>query len=372
MHVALVNLTSGGMSGGYKKYLEIMLPLLAADPAISRLEVSSPEGLNYRRATRVPEWFWPATDGRSGFAALGEHLRQSAPDVVFVPTARMVQTALPTVVMVRNMEPLVAPFAGNSMRDGIRNVARRFVARSSARRADRVIAVSGFVRDFLVSRWSIASEKIAVVPHGIEAPLPPAQRAMPSATGIEGSGIMLFTAGSIRPARGLEDAIAALELLVARGVRARLVIAGRIAGDTERYRRSLGENIARRGLSDRVVWAGSLSASEMGWCFAHCAAFVMTSRVEACPNTALEALSYGALCVSTSNPPMPETFASAATYYSAGDATALADRLFEVIHLSPDAREAMLRRAEARAHEFVWETTARDTVRQLSLAVARA
>ena len=64
MHVALVNLTSGGMSGGYKKYLEIMLPLLAADPAISRLELSSPEGLNYRRAASVPEWCWPASDAR--------------------------------------------------------------------------------------------------------------------------------------------------------------------------------------------------------------------------------------------------------------------------------------------------------------------
>lgn len=370
MRVALVNLTSGGMSGGYKKYLEIMLPLLAADPAISRLELSSPEGLSYRRDPQVPEWCWPAADARHGFAVLKEHLRRSAPDVVFVPTARMVQTSLPTVVMVRNMEALVAPFAGNSVRNGLRNVARRFVAHSSARRADRVIAVSSFVRDFLLTRWGIASEKIGVVPHGIEAPLPPARRAMPSAPGVEGSGIMLFTAGSIRPSRGLEDAIAALALLVAKGVPARLVIAGNASSDTERYRRLLGENIARRGLSNHVVWAGSLSMSEMGWCFARCAAFVMTSRVEACPNTALEALSYGAPCVSTTNPPMPETFASAATYYPAGDATALADRLFEVIHLSPDAREAMSRRAEARAHEFAWETTARETVRQLSLAAA--
>lgn len=369
MRVTLVNLTSGGMSGGYKKYLEIMLPLLAAHPSISRLELASPEGLAFQRDPRVPEWTWPAGDARSGFAALRGHLRERNADVVFIPTARMIRTGLPTVVMVRNMEPLVAPFTGNSLADGIRNVARRLVARSSVRRADRVIAVSDFVHDFLVSAWNIADDKIGVVPHGIEPALPPAQRTMPPALGVLREGAMLFTAGSIRPARGLDDAIGALELLVARAVPAHLVIAGTVSGNAARYRGELGERIARRGLSDRVIWAGELSAPEMGWCFARCTAFVMTSRVEACSNTALEALSYGAPCVATSRRPMPETFETAATYYAAGDAAALAGRIVDVIRMSSGERALASRRAEERSHRFVWAKTAHETVRQLSLAV---
>ena len=44
MKVAIVNLTSGGMSGGYLKYLRTLVPLLRQDPRISRLDVFVPEG----------------------------------------------------------------------------------------------------------------------------------------------------------------------------------------------------------------------------------------------------------------------------------------------------------------------------------------
>jgi glycosyltransferase involved in cell wall biosynthesis len=371
LRVALVNLTSGGMSGGYQKYLEIMLPLLVDHPDISSLELASPSGLNYRRDARVPEWCWPDSDPRAGFPLLRSHLTARSPDVVFVPTARMVPTGMPTVVMVRNMEPLVAPFAGNSVRDGIRNLARRFVARSSVRRAARVIAVSPFVRDFVTTTWHIPSDKVGVVPHGVDLRLPSGEHVVPSVAGITGPGVMLFTAGSIRPARGLEDAIYAVEDLRARGITARLVIAGKIAGDTQRYRRSLDETIARRGLSTQVIWAGSLTAAEMAWCFSNCTAFIMTSRVEACPNTALEALSYGAVSVSTSNRPMPETFATGATYYAAGNHAELAARVIDVLGLSSGERAAASLRATQRAHDFDWATTARDTVRQLAIAAGR-
>ncbi len=359
------------MSGGYRKYLESILPLLAADPQVSSLELSSPEELDFQGDPQVPHWRWPAGDARAGHAALRAHLRRRAPDVVFVPSARMVQTGLPTVVMVRNMEPLVAPFAGNSPGDGARNLARRLAARSASRRADRVIAVSDFVRDFLMAKWHIGGERIGVVPHGVEAPVPPGERARPAALTAECRGAMLFTAGSVRPARGLEDAIGALALLAARGAPAHLVIAGKVAGDAESYHARLQALVARQGLADRVVWAGSLTAREMGWCFANCAAFVMTSRVEACPNTALEALSYGAPCIATTNRPMPETFESAATYYPAGDAGALAARIADVLAFTPAEREEASRRARSRAGAFTWDATCRDTVRQLALAMRR-
>jgi glycosyltransferase involved in cell wall biosynthesis len=211
-----------------------------------------------------------------------------------------------------------------------------------------------------------------MVPHGIEAPLDETCRIAPaSLRTMPVSGAMLFTAGSIRPARGLEDAIEALSLLSRHGKSARLIIAGEVAGDAARYRQKLDRYIQQSGLSERVCWTGSLTASEMGWCFAQCDAFIMTSRVEACPNTALEAMTYGAVCVSTTNRPMPETFGAGALYYPAGDVRALAECLEIVIDGTAPNRRALSSRAVTRAAEFTWARTARDTVRQLALAAAQ-
>ena len=368
MRVALVNLTSGGLSGGYKKYLEAVLPLLRASPSVSNLDIFCRQGMELPPDLGSTCWSWPPGDGLTGYTVLRSELRRRAPDVVFIPTARIVRSEFPTVIMVRNMEPLIAPFAGNSARDALKNIARCLTARMSCRHADRVIAVSPFVRDFLVDRWRIPSAKIGVVSHGVEAPLSRSLLTRPEWLGGHGSRPIIFTAGSIRPARGLEDLISAMTKLRDSGVDATLVVAGEVSGGARRYRRRLSDAIAENSLRDSVIWPGSLSRQSMAWSFANCVAFVMTSRVEACPNTALEALAYGTPCIATTLRPMPETFGDAAFYYKAGDSQALASQLSTVLGLGLAEKTSLADRARARASEFTWEGTVRATISELRLA----
>src|SRR5262245_56919541 len=106
MTLALVNLTAGGMSGGYVKYLRQMVPLIAADARVRRLDVWLPPALPADLIPGVEALSWPAGDALTGFRALRQRLARTRPDVVFVPTARWLDTGgIPTVVMVRNMEP---------------------------------------------------------------------------------------------------------------------------------------------------------------------------------------------------------------------------------------------------------------------------
>lgn len=366
MRLAVVNLIRGGGSGGYRKYLETIPSLLRSSPTVSELEIFSPEGTDIPKGLRSHR-MWPAADWMTGYKDLKRALLNFKPDVIFIPTARIIKTPFPTVLMVRNMEPLVAPFAGNSFRDGLKNIGRRLVARDACRRADRVIAVSPFVRDFLVRHWHLPDSKIGVVPHGAGTPLASKSRTRPRVLGRLDKP-MIFTAGSIRPARGLEDVLGALPRLAEMGLDVILVVAGKVSGDASGYRNALDKLIESRSLSGSVVWAGELSASEMAWCFAECATFVMTSRVEACPNTALEALAYGAPCVATSLRPMPETFGVAALYYEPGDSLGLADRLSRLLTLSKSERSEVVTNARRRAAGFTWQATADATIRQLDLA----
>jgi glycosyltransferase involved in cell wall biosynthesis len=365
VHVAIVNLTSGGISGGYLKYLESLIPLLRQDPRVSRLDVFIPEGVHLPGCASLRTW--PPRDGVTGFPALRADLARLAPDVVFFPTARRVDCgAVPTVVMVRNMEPLAVPFGGNTWRESLRNIARARVARAACERASRVIAVSNYVKGFITDRWHLPASRIARVYHGVHAPDAASAIAPPSLAGVRR---FVFTAGSIRPARGLEDLIRAAPALLRDHPDLAIVIAGKADAVAHAYEARMQHLAAKLGVARAILWTGQLSQMEMAWGYERCAAFVVTSRAEACPNVALEALSHGAPVVSTSQEPMPEFFKETATYYRPAHEAQLASRVSEMM-TEPAAAAARRREtARARAAEFPWHRTADETVTELQRAI---
>lgn len=369
MRIALVNLTSGGLSGGYRKYLRKLVPLLERSPRVEAVSVFAHPAACRLMLPASADWHaWPQQDGLAGYSWLRAEIVRRKCDVVFVPTARFIKASdRPTVCMVRNMEPLIAPWSGNSLRDGLLNVVRASEARRACKRADRIIAVSQYVKDYVTSRWGISERRVGIAYHGID-PHVPGSEVRPSSIGpeFEHDGPFLFTAGSIRPARGLEDLIEALAHLKRVGKTYRLMVGGASDPATHSYRAHLDHLARSRGVEELVLYPGSLSASEMSWCFTRAAAFVMTSRVEACPNVALEAMAHGAVCISGDNPPMPEFFRDAARYYRSGDGRSLAAALLHLPRVEPHTQSAAL----ARAADFTWRSTADRTINELELALA--
>jgi glycosyltransferase involved in cell wall biosynthesis len=360
MRIAVVNLTSGGLSGGYRKYLSRLMPLLANDPRVTALSVFVPEGAASAVAAMnsgIDVRAWPRQHAR-GFRILVRDVVARAPDVVFIPTARHAEFGnIPVVVMVRNMEPLTVPFGGTTWAEGLKNVARAWEARRACRQAARVIAVSDHVRDFIVSRWQIDRDRVGTVYHGVDDPGPAAVTpAHVSRT--------LFTAGSIRPARGAEDIIRALPLVDAD---VRLVIAGQVDAGCAGYAEQLRRLCDDLGVTSRVTFAGQLGSEDMAEAFRRCAAFVMTSRAEACPNTALEAMSYGCAIVSVDRAPMPEFLGEAALYYPIAEVRALAEHLRAILTNTAE-HDRLARAARRRAAPFRWEATRDRTIKELERA----
>jgi glycosyltransferase involved in cell wall biosynthesis len=368
MRVVMANITNGGLSGGYLKYLQHMIPRLRDDSRISRLDVFVPDSaLDSVRSSNVQAF--PSRDPdrvRLAVSAL-------APDVVFIPTARWMNFgAVPVMAMVRNMEPLVTPFGGNSMLEAGKNLMRRQVARNACARASRIIAVSSFVRDFLESQWSVSRDKIGVVYHGVETPLPIEHSSRPAAlTELKEDRPFLFSAGSIRPARGLDDLVGALKMLQHENRSVQAVVAGAPTRDSERYRQQLVAEVKAAGLDANFFLPGSLNRAQMAWCFRRCTAFVMTTRAEACPNTALEALAYGSYVISTDAPPMPEILGESAVYYRAGNPQDLAARITETLALTEADANGRRAAAAQRANDFDWRITAERTVDELLHCIGR-
>jgi len=373
MHVVLANLTNGGLSGGSRKYLEVLAPLLAKHPAISRLDLFvPPQALDsLHKSTRLDWESWTHSDVARGFRGLRTELKKRRPDVVFIPTARWLDCgSAPVVAMVRNMEPLAVPFAGNPWLETLRTLARRFVARRVCRKADRIIAVSDFVKNYLVGNWRLPADKVSTVYHGIDLPTADAELVRP--VGLAGhSRPFLFTAGSIRPYRGLEDAVGGLPEILQRFRDLSLVIGGETEPAMRPYRQRLQKQAESLGCADRIVWCDKLNQAEMAWCFRHCQAFLMTSRVEACPNVVLEAMSQSCISVSTDSPPMPEIYGTAAYYYAAGSSSQLATQVCQALSLDAGERYLQQLAARKRAAEFSWLRTMESTVQELQIAAGK-
>jgi glycosyltransferase involved in cell wall biosynthesis len=371
VRVAIVNLTGGGLSGGYRKYLRKLLPLLQRDPRIELCNVFVPPQVISEFSSRSPIFSsWTRRDVILGFRHLARTLRTGRFDVVFIPTARWLNCgAVPVVSMVRNMEPLTVPFEGNGPVEATKNALRYWTARQAARKASRVLAVSYYVRDFILSQWGVDEARVGVVYHGSEVPIQDSA-AIPTLRNVAAEPL-LFTAGSIRPARGVEDLITALAELRKVGLFPEVVIAGSTAGH-EQYRRKCEDLAVELGVRTQLRWAGPLSETEMSRYYASADAFVMTSRAEACPNIALEAMAHGCLCVSTDCPPMPEFFGKAALYYRARSAPSLGQVLAQVLQSSRDQWAPQRAEARRKAATFSWEACAKATVDNLCVAAQRS
>jgi len=371
MRIALVNLTGGSFSGGYIKYLQELIPALRRQAEVKELFIFLPPAFNSLLEKELaPEAVFPCRDTVGGHRELQTKIGQLSPDVVFFPTYRWLNFApIPSVTMIRNMEPLLQPWEDNSLVDAAKNVLRAYAARRSCRQASRVIAVSHFVKDFLAKSWRIPADKIGVVSHGVTAPGAVDNLPIPQGLNPAWAGDFWFTAGSIRPYRGLEDIVGALGRLAAQGQRFPLVIAGAASRLTRSYQRKIEIMAAQLGVAEQVYWAGHLAEAEMSWCFYNSKIFLMTSRIEACPNIALEAMSHGCLCLAADNPPLPEFFGEAAIYYEARQADSLVAAVTKAVSLTPEENERRRARARGQARKFTWEKTAKLTIKEWQLAV---
>lgn len=367
MHIAVVNLTRGHLSGGYRRYLQNVLPLIRHHPRVSRLDTYIPATAGCPSSEVAVQEFDPH---RLGIRKLKKQILFSNPDVVFIPTARWLDSPFPTVCMIRNMLPLVAPFTERSPRIIAANLIGRRQVRQVLRKADRIIAVSHFVHKTLANHWKADPSRIGVVHHGVASLASEEAYEVPSRLPPLAKSGFIFGAGSLYSYRGFQDLIEAAALLGSNLSRLPILLAGtpNRAGQG-RYEKKMHQLIASLGLHARFEWLGNLAPSEMAWCYHHCTIFISTSRVEACPNTVLEAMRHRSLIVSTDAPPMPELLGSGAVYYEGGNAKSLATAITHVTQCPASERTALRDLAAKRSRAFSWEACVERTVDQLDLAL---
>lgn len=158
-----------------------------------------------------------------------------------------------------------------------------WLERRVARRADRIICVSG--RDRQELGRLVAAEPFAraqVIPAAFDGALFTGAGALPPTPDLARRVLLL---GRISHQKNVPLAIAAIEALAERGERFQLTLAGAGEGSKELIRRIAGSPAA-----DRIRWLGAVPHDEVPALLAEHGILLLTSRYEASPTVVKEAL----------------------------------------------------------------------------------
>jgi glycosyltransferase involved in cell wall biosynthesis len=238
--------------------------------------------------------------------------------------------------------------------------------------AERVIAVSEQTRIDLLDRFRVPSDRVVVVPLGIDPavyrPVPPSEvDAVLRRFGVDRP--FLLTLGAIEPRKNLPSLLRAYAMLPA-DIRPALVVAGPLSGSDpqglDAFRTTLGGLPAR--VRDGVSAIGYVSEAEKVALLTGCVALAYPSVYEGFGLPILEAMACAAPVLTSNVSAMPDTAGGAACLVDPNDEASIAAGLERILtddDLRSDLRGSGLRRAGS----FTWEDTARGTVQILHDAV---
>jgi glycosyltransferase involved in cell wall biosynthesis len=340
--VSLASLAPGAM-GGSERYARQLLIALAGEPGVEVTALVPPAA----RATYAgrPLRFGVPRDGIARGLGLSAGLllgrafgRSLALDVIHHPlTVPVVRPSAPAVITLHDIAhhevPEFFPAAERAF--------RRFAYDAPARRAAAVVTPSEYSRASIVERLGVSSERIAVIPYGVER-----DEFHPDGEIATRERPYVLYPANLWPHKNHARLIAAWSRLADRDLE--LVLTGRVD------QRAL----QRLGVGGRVRHLGHVDAARLPALYRGARALVFPSLFEGFGFPVLEAMACGTPVASSPRAALAELCAGAALMFDPTDVDAIAAAIERVVgdeQLRATLRSAGLRRAEA----LSWQAVAR-------------
>ena len=305
------------------------------------------------------------------FPRLWTHLRLSTemltrpPDVLFVP-AHVLPLIHPrrSIATVHDLGYLHYPEAH-------RPLDRRYLHWSTgwnARQAVAVLADSAATKADLVQTYGVDASKVHVVYLGRDETLAPVRDPDALAAVRERYRISehyLLYVGTLQPRKNLARMMQAFYQLAAEPALAdvQLVLAGKRGWLYD----DLFAQVARLGLSERVIFPGYIADQALPALLSGALGFVFPSLYEGFGIPVLEAQACGVPVMTSNNSSLPEVAGDAALLVDPHDVDAIAEAMYKLV--TDDAlRAELVRRGFENVKRFSWEKCARETLKVLESA----
>lgn len=251
----------------------------------------------------------------------------------------------------------------------IKHAASRFVLKSAARRAKRIITVSQFSRSELKTNLGLSEAKIDVIAEGCE-PLTDEANISPPPGADELAGPFAMYVGNAYPHKNLERLLEAWVRLKSQGRSEKLLIIGRRDYFINRLEH-LAERLGLQPNRGLVRFPGYVTDGQLRWLYQHATLYLFPSLMEGFGLPALEAMQEGLPVAAAACSCLPEVLGEAAAYFDPSNPKAIAQTVAELFD-NPGRRRYLAERGRDQARRYNWAGSARQTlaVYQTALTVA--
>jgi glycosyltransferase involved in cell wall biosynthesis len=236
---------------------------------------------------------------------------------------------------------------------GLKRLPFRLVFRNSVRGAAAIITDTEYVKNQLVSRYRVASERITASLLGAD---PLLAKPEPIDRFGVGEGFLLSW-GNFYPYKNLSSTVSALKLLAKKRPGLKLVLPGK----PDYFRARLEEQVKELGLTERVFFVGFVTDGELMALCQAASLYVYPSLSEGFGLQGLESMSQGLPVLAARASCLLEVYGEAAEYF---DPASVADQADKIDALLDDkARlEGLARGGRERVKQFSWRKMAEETL----------
>lgn len=212
-------------------------------------------------------------------------------------------------------------------------------------RAEKIVAISNFVKKDIIDTFDVNSGKVEVIYHGHNKPVFDAFTQPSTAC----NNPFFFALGTINRKKNFHVLPA---MLLKNDYD--LIIAG---GSAEKdYEAFIAETAEKLGVRDRVKIIGSVTDSEKYWLYKNCAAFCLPSLAEGFGAPVLEAMQFGTPVILSTATSLPEIGGPHAFYFNDFNTDAVSQTADDFLNLNitPGTRKLLI----DWANQFSWSSSA--------------
>lgn len=252
----------------------------------------------------------------------------------------------------------------------LKDLAYRLVIFSALHRAQRVITVSQFTRDDIISRFRIKAEKIIVTYEGV-ANLSKGRDSLFVAK-LDNQETLaqyhiphnfLLYVGNAYPHKNLEILLKVFSRLHTEQPELRLVLVGKIDYFYERIQAvACSLNLWQRGnLNSPVIFPGYVADAQLEIFYTEARAYIFPSLYEGFGLPPLEAMAKGCPVVSSDRASLPEILGEAALYFKPDDENDMLKKI-KTILADDEQRADFKQRGLVQAKKYNWWQCAHETL----------
>ncbi|MBI2414140.1 MAG: glycosyltransferase family 4 protein [Deltaproteobacteria bacterium] len=239
----------------------------------------------------------------------------------------------------------------------------RFMIRFAVGSADAIIVPSKTVKSELTGLLNVSPEILHVIPEAPRGMFRPVDKAACESVGRKYglSDKFILTVGSIEPRKNIPSLIRAYSEMRKKGLTSRKLVICGSKGWMNEYERVMSL-IGTLGIGDDIIFTGYVPDEDLPAVYTLADLFVYPSLYEGFGLPPLEAMACGCPVIASNCSAIPEIVREAGVLVDPLDIDGISEAMQRV--LGDDALKGRLRAAGfARAREFSWERTAKETLK---------